>query len=165
VAGLVAITPACAFVSPLGALLLGVLAGALCALAVGLKWKLGFDDSLDVVGVHLVGGAFGSVALGFLSLDGGLFYGGDAVLLGKQTVAVLTVAAYSFVMAFILGKAIDLSIGFRLDEEDEATGIDLVEHAESGYDLHPAGAGGRALSGTTGVAVPQDARQEGSVRV
>ncbi len=165
VAGLVAITPACAFVSPLGALLLGVLAGALCALAVGLKWKLGFDDSLDVVGVHLVGGAFGSVALGFLSLDGGLFYDGDATLLGKQTVAVLAVAAYSFVMAAILGKAIDLTIGFRLDEEDEATGIDLVEHAESGYDLHPAGAGGRALTGTAGVAVPQDARHEGSVRV
>jgi Amt family ammonium transporter len=164
VAGLVAITPACAFVSPLGALLLGVLAGSLCALAVGLKWKLGFDDSLDVVGVHLVGGAFGSIALGFLSLDGGLLYGGDPALLGKQTAAVLAVAAYSFVMAYIIGKAIDLTIGFRLDEEDEATGIDLVEHAESGYDLHPAGAGGRALPGTTGVAVPQDARHEGSVR-
>ena len=165
VAGLVAITPACAFVSPLGALLLGVLAGALCALAVGMKWKLGFDDSLDVVGVHLVGGAFGSVALGFLSLDGGLLYGGDATLLGKQTVAVLAVAAYSFVMALVIGKAIDMTIGFRLSEEDEATGVDLVEHAESGYDLHAAGAGGRALTGTTGVGVPQDARHEGSVRV
>jgi Amt family ammonium transporter len=164
VAGLVAITPACAFVSPLGALLLGGLAGALCALAVGLKWKLGFDDSLDVVGVHLVGGAFGSIALGFLSLDGGLLYGGDATLLGKQTVAVLAVAAYSFVMALVIGKAIDMTIGFRLSEEDEATGVDLVEHAESGYDLHAAG-GGRALTGTTGVGVPQDARHEGSVRV
>ena len=164
VAGLVAITPACAFVSPLGALLLGVLAGALCALAVGLKWKLGFDDSLDVVGVHLVGGAFGSIVLGFLSLDGGLFYGGDAVLLGKQTVAVLAVAAYSFVVAYIIGKVIDMTIGFRIDEEAEALGVDLSEHAESGYDLHPTGAGGRALPGTTGVAVPQDARHEGSVR-
>ncbi len=164
VAGLVAITPACAFVSPLGALLLGVLAGALCALAVGLKWRLGFDDSLDVVGVHLVGGAFGSVALGFLSLDGGLFYGGDAVLLGKQTVAVLAVGAYSFVLTLGLGKAIDLVIGFRLEADDEVSGIDLAEHAESGYDLHLAGAGGRALAGTVGVGVPQDARHDGGAR-
>ncbi len=168
VAGLVAITPACAFVSPLGALLLGVVAGAVCALAVGLKWRLGYDDSLDVVGVHLVGGAFGSVALGFLSLDGGLLYGGDAVLLGKQAVAVLAVGGFSFVSALVLGKLIDLTVGFRLDPEEEAAGIDLAEHAESGYDLAVGGAGGR--SATTPAPAPlkdarHEAHHEGSVHV
>jgi len=175
VAGLVAITPACAFVSPLGALLLGVLAGGVCALAVGLKWGLGYDDSLDVVGVHLVGGAFGSVALGFLSLDGGLFYGGDARLLGKQSVAVLAVGAFSFVGALIFGVLIEKTIGFRIDADEESAGIDLAEHAETGYDLSTSSLGSRALS-TDGTAahdphdeehvatpVPQDARHEGSV--
>ena len=163
VAGLVAITPACAFVSPLGALLLGVLAGALCALAVGLKWRFGFDDSLDVVGVHLVGGAFGSIALGFLSLEGGLFYEGrDIALLGKQTVAVLAVGTFSFVGAFVIGKAIDMTIGFRLDEDSEVEGIDLNEHAESGYDLTAATRGHRGLPGTppAGAPEPQDARHD-----
>jgi Amt family ammonium transporter len=148
VAGLVAITPACAFVSPLGALLLGVLAGAICALAVGMKWKLGFDDSLDVVGVHLVGGAFGSIALGFLSLDGGLFYADrDIALLGKQTVAVLSVGTFSFVVAYVIGKLIDMTIGFRVTEDDEVSGIDLAEHAESGYDLTSATRGQRGVQG------------------
>ena len=140
VAGLVAVTPACAFITPIGALGLGLVAGAVCALAVGLKWKLGFDDSLDVVGVHLVGGAIGAVALGFIANAGdlgeGLLYGGDASLLGKQLLAVVAVGGYSFVMAFVIGKAIDLVAGFRLPEEDEVTGIDLAAHAESGYDLH-----------------------------
>jgi len=170
VAGLVAITPACAFVSPLGALLLGVLAGALCASAVGLKWRFGFDDSLDVVGVHLVGGAFGSIALGFLSLDGGLFYAGrDVALLGKQTVAVLSVGAFSFVGAYVLGKIVDVTIGFRVDEDDELGGIDLAEHAESGYDLTTTARGARGLPGAPPVTAPapQDARHsvdhEGSV--
>ena len=162
VAGLVAITPACAFVSPMGAIILGLLAGALCALAVGLKWKLGFDDSLDVVGVHLVGGAFGSVSLGFLSLDGGLFYGGDLSLLGKQALAVVTVGGYSFVVAFILGKLLDLTIGFRIEEDDEVSGIDLLEHAETGYDLH-ASSGRSVLAGSTGVLEPS-ARQSDDVK-
>ncbi len=161
VAGLVAITPACAFVSPLGALLLGVVAGALCALAVGLKWRLGYDDSLDVVGVHLVGGALGSVALGFLSLDGGLLYGGDATLLGKQAVAVLAVGGFSFVGALVIGTLIDRTIGFRLDPDDESSGIDLAEHAESGYDLHTAGIGGRTV-GAAPVTAAQDARHGGA---
>ncbi len=166
IAGLVAITPACAFVSPLGALLLGVLAGALCATAVGMKWKLGFDDSLDVVGVHLVGGAFGSIALGFLSLDGGLFYENrDVSLLGKQIVAVLSVGLFSFVGAYVLGTIIDRTIGFRLTEDDEVEGIDLAEHAESGYDLTTTARGSRGLPGTppSDAPVPQDARHEGSV--
>ena len=143
VAGLVAITPACGFVSPIGSLVIGVLAGALCALAVGMKWRLGFDDSLDVVGIHLVGGAFGSIALGFLSLTGGLLYADrDAALLGKQTVAVLVVGAYSFVLAYVIAWVVDKVIGFRVDEDDEVSGIDLAEHAETGYELHPATGGG-----------------------
>ena len=159
VAGLVAVTPACAFITPMGALGLGLVAGALCALAVGLKWKLGFDDSLDVVGVHLVGGALGAVALGFIAdagdLGQGLLYGGDAGLLGKQVLAVVAVGGYSFVVAFVIGKAIDLVAGFRLPEEDELTGIDLVAHAESGYDLHTT-AGARA--GVTAAGSPSATR-------
>jgi len=143
VAGLVAITPACGFVSPIGSLILGVLAGAICALAVGLKWRLGFDDSLDVVGIHLIGGAFGSIALGFLSLTGGLLYADrDATLLGKQIVAVLTVAAYSFVIALVIALVVDKVLGFRVDEDDEVSGVDLAEHAETGYELHTASGGG-----------------------
>ena len=143
VAGLVAITPACGFVSPIGSLIIGVLAGGLCALAVGMKWRFGFDDSLDVVGIHLVGGAFGSIALGFLSLTGGLLYADrDAALLGKQTVAVLAVGAYSFVLAYVIAWVVDKVIGFRVDEDDEVSGIDLAEHAETGYELHPATGGG-----------------------
>src|SRR3954452_17995897 len=151
VAGLVAITPACAFVSPLGACLLGLLAGAVCALAVGLKWRLGFDDSLDVVGVHLVGGALGSVSLGFLALDGGLFYGGDISLLGKQALAVVAVGGFSFVLAYAIGKVLDMTVGFRADQESEIEGIDLAAHAESAYDLHSAAGplgGGGVLAGS-----------------
>jgi len=151
VAGLVAITPACAFVSPLGACLLGLLAGAVCALAVGLKWRLGFDDSLDVVGVHLVGGALGSVSLGFLALDGGLFYGGDISLLGKQALAVVAVGGFSFVLAYAIGKVLDMTVGFRADQESEVEGIDLAAHAESAYDLHSAAGplgGGGVLAGS-----------------
>ncbi|HYJ66204.1 MAG TPA: ammonium transporter [Nocardioidaceae bacterium] len=155
VAGLVAITPACAFVSPIGSLIIGVLAGAICALAVGLKWRLGFDDSLDVVGVHLVGGAFGSISLGFLSLTGGLLYEGrDAALLGKQVVAVLTVGTFSFVMAFVIAYVIDKVMGFRITEDDEVAGIDFAEHAETGYELHTAAGGGVR----TGVSAPRPAK-------
>ena len=145
VAGLVAITPACAFVTPIGSVVLGLLAGAVCASAVGLKWRLGFDDSLDVVGVHLVGGALGAVSLGFIAdagdLGKGLFYGGDLSLLGNQVLAVVAVGAYSFVVAFVLGKLIDLTIGFRIPAEDEVDGIDLGSHAETGYDIHSAAGG------------------------
>jgi len=149
VAGLVAITPACGFVDTWVAVLLGVVAGAICAYAVGLKYKLGFDDSLDVVGVHLVGGLVGAVSLGFIAAypflpqqHKGLFYGGGAQQLGWQVVAPLAVGAYSFVMAFVLGKIIDKVIGFRVDDEDEVNGIDVSTHAESAYDLGPSGLGG-----------------------
>ncbi len=144
IAGLVGITPAAGALSPLGSILLGVITGALCAFAVGLKYKLGYDDSLDVVGVHLVGGLVGTVLIGFLAVDGvGLFYGGDATQLGKQVLAAVVVLAYSFVLTYVIGKVIDLTMGFRLDEEHEVTGIDQVEHLESAYDF--AGGGGGSI--------------------
>ena len=134
-------------------------------MAVGLKWKLGFDDSLDVVGVHLVGGALGAISLGFIAdagcLGKGLFYGGDASLLGKQALAVVAVGGYSFVVAFILGKILDMTIGFRIPEEDEVEGIDLFAHAETGYDIHSAGTGSGALTGKPGALAQASAEARG----
>jgi Amt family ammonium transporter len=142
VAGLVAITPACAFIAPWAAIVLGLLAGALCSYAIGLKHKLGFDDSLDVVGVHLVGGAFGAISLGFLAVypvaagqRKGLFYGGGVEQLGVQVLGPVAVGLYSFTVAWILGKIIDKTMGFRISEEEEVAGIDLAEHAETAYDF------------------------------
>jgi len=150
VAGLVAITPACAFIAPWAAILLGGAAGVICCYAIGLKHRLGFDDALDVVGVHLVGGAFGALSLGFLAayplLAGqrkGLFFGGGIEQLGVQALGPVAVGLYSFTIAWIIGKVIDKTMGFRLAEEDEVTGIDLAEHAETAYDLgsvHPGNA-------------------------
>lgn len=133
VAGLVAITPACAALDPGWALLLGAAAGALCALAVELKYKLGYDDSLDVVGIHMVGGFLGCWFLGFFAQDTGLFTGGDAGQLVSQVVASLVVAVFSFVVAFLIGSVIDKTIGFRVRNEDELAGVDLAVHGESGY--------------------------------
>ncbi|MET8007707.1 ammonium transporter [Nonomuraea glycinis] len=142
VSGLVAITPACGFVDPWAALLIGVLAGAACAYAVGLKYKLNYDDSLDVVGVHLVGGVIGAVALGFVAAypatdeqSAGLFYGGGFGQLGLQVLGPVAVGLYSFVITYVIGKIIDKTMGFRIKEEDEVTGIDITTHAETGYDL------------------------------
>jgi Amt family ammonium transporter len=169
VAGLVAITPACAAVEPLGAVVVGLVAGAICAAAVGLKYKLGFDDSLDVVGVHLVGGIVGSLIIGFLANSvvtgiltpgvpgpAGLFYGGGLAQLGKQTVAVVAVGAYSFILTWVIAKIIDKTMGFRISEEDEATGIDNAYHAESGYDFFDTGGGlsGRINSAPLAAAKP-----------
>jgi len=134
VAGLVAITPAAGALSPSGSILLGLVAGVLCALAVGLKYKLGYDDSLDVVGVHLVGGLVGTLLIGFLAVGDGLFYGGSLGLLGDQFVAAFVVLAYSFVLTYVIGTVIEKTIGFRLDEESEVLGIDQVEHLETAYD-------------------------------
>ncbi|AUS78020.1 ammonium transporter [Actinoalloteichus sp. AHMU CJ021] len=140
VAGLVAITPAGASVSPVGAVALGVLAGAVCALAIGLKYRLGYDDSLDVVGVHLVGGMIGTVMIGLLASEeaggvAGLFYGGGLDLLWRQTVGALAVLAFSFVVSLLLALAIKATIGFRAKPEDEDLGVDRTEHAESAYAL------------------------------
>jgi Amt family ammonium transporter len=154
VAGLVAITPACAAVSPLGALAVGVVAGALCALAVGLKFRFGFDDSLDVVGVHLVGGLVGSLLIGLLataSFTGelrGLLYGGGLALLGTQATAAFAVLAYSFLVTYVIGRLLDTTMGFRVDEESELVGLDVATHAESAYELVPSGGGGFSPSRT-----------------
>ena len=149
VAGLVAITPACAFVAPWAAVVIGFIAGILCSLAVGIKYKFGFDDSLDVVGVHLVGGIWGSLAIGFfgthvvnsVGIDG-LFYGGGSALLGKQALGVGMVAGYSFIVTLILGFIIEKTIGFRIPRDAEIEGIDLSEHAETAYEMTSSSRGG-----------------------
>ena len=148
VAGLVAITPACSAVSPLGAIVIGAIAGVLCALAVGMKYKFGFDDSLDVVGVHLVGGLVGTLLIGFLATEAapagvnGLFYGGGADQLGKQAIGAGAVLGYSLIATLIIALIIKAIIGFRIDEDEEVSGIDLAEHAESAYVLGESGGGG-----------------------
>lgn len=135
VAGLVAITPACAVLTPGWSLLLGLLAGVLCCLAVDLKYRLGFDDSLDVVGLHLVGGLLGSIFPGFFAFGTGLFTGGDARQLVVQVLASLAVLVYSFVVSFLVAWAIQKTIGFRVRHEDEVAGVDVVVHGETGYAL------------------------------
>jgi ammonium transporter, Amt family len=172
VAGLVAITPACAFVAPWEAILLGAAAGAICAYAIGLKNRLGFDDALDVVGVHLVGGAFGAVSLGLLAayplLDGqrkGLFFGGGLGQLGVQALGPVVVGLYSFAMAWVIAKVIDKTMGFRVSADDEVSGIDLAEHAETGYDLggiHSFGVSIPTGAGTAGDPAPARPSREPS---
>jgi Amt family ammonium transporter len=134
VAGLVAITPSCAYLTPTWALVLGLLTGVLCALAVELKFTFGFDDSLDVVGIHLVGGLIGTLFLGFFATEVGLIYSGSFEQLGKQAIAAFSVLIYSFVMSFAIGWVIDKTMGFRVRNEDELAGIDLVMHGEESYD-------------------------------
>ncbi|MBJ7507533.1 MAG: ammonium transporter [Candidatus Nanopelagicus sp.] len=149
VAGEVASTAACAFVAPWAAVVIGFFAGIFCALAVGLKYVFNFDDSLDVVGLHLVGGLwgclsiglFGSSAINSLGLDG-IFYGGGTALLGKQALGVFSVMAYSFIATLIIGFIIDKTIGFRVTPEAEIAGIDYDQHAETGYELTSSSRGG-----------------------
>lgn len=148
VAGLVAITPACAAVSPLGALAIGVLAGALCAYAVGWKYRLGYDDSFDVVGVHLVAGLWGTLAIGLFATDiapdetNGLFYGGGFAQLGVQAVAALATVVYCAVVTTIIALLVRFTIGLRVDDESEQVGIDESEHAETGYEFSGLRGGG-----------------------
>ncbi|MFI6473816.1 ammonium transporter [Streptomyces sp. NPDC050516] len=147
VAGLVAITPSGGCVSPLGAIAIGAIAGVLCAMAVGLKYRFGFDDSLDVVGVHMVGGITGSLLVGLFATGGvqstakGLFYGGGLDQLGKQAIGVGAVLGYSLVVSAVLALLLDKTIGMRVPEDDEISGIDQVEHAETAYDFSGAGGG------------------------
>ena len=142
VAGLVAITPAAGAVDIEGAVAIGAVAGAVCAWAVGLKFKLGYDDSLDVVGVHLVGGIIGTVLIGLFSTsDGagdvdGLFYGGGLGSLGDQALGALVAIGYSGVLTAVIALAIKFTIGLRIDEEAEVEGIDGDQHGETAYDLH-----------------------------
>ena len=139
VAGLVAITPSCGTVSTLGAVVVGLAAGIVCSFAIGLKFKLNYDDSLDVVGVHFVGGVVGVLLIGLLATSvmtggpQGLFYGGGLGQLGRQALAMVVVALYAFAVSYGLAKLIDRFMGFRLSAEDEASGVDFTQHAETAY--------------------------------
>jgi Amt family ammonium transporter len=159
VAGLVAITPASGYVGPLASVAIGLAAGVVCSFAVGLKFRFGFDDALDVVGVHFVGGMLGALSVGIFATTiinkfgaNGLLHGGGATLLGKQSLAVLATAVYSFVVSFGIGKLVEATIGLRVTDEEELTGLDLSQHAEQSYAL---GEGGfAALPSHAPTAVP-----------
>jgi Amt family ammonium transporter len=149
VSGLVAITPACAFVAPWAAVVIGLISGIVCALAVGLKYKFNFDDSLDVVGIHLVGGLWGSLSIGFFGSAAvnsiglnGIIYGGGTDLLGKQAFGAFFVLGYSFIATLIIGFIIDKTIGFRVKADAEVAGIDYDQHAETAYELTNSTRGG-----------------------
>ena len=154
ITGLVAITPACGAVTPLGAIAVGAIAGAICPLAVGLKSKFGYDDSLDVVGVHLVGGVIGTLLVGFFASEGmpsakaGLFYGGGLDQLWKQAIAAFAVLAYSFVVAYIIAFALKKTMGIRVSTEDEEQGIDAKFHRDPAYELELVAAGMESSSKT-----------------
>ncbi len=142
VAGLVAITPAAGFVSPVGAIVIGLVAGVLCALAVSLKYKFGYDDSLDVVGVHLVGGLWGTVSLGFFATaddlwagsKAGLFYGGGVTQLLTQVIVAVAAIVFTAIVTTIIALAIKRTMGWRVTEDVEVGGIDLAVHGESAYE-------------------------------
>ena len=175
VAGLVAITPSCGSLTPTGAAAIGATAGVVCSMAVAVKYRLGYDDSLDVVGVHLIGGIVGTLGIGLLAsaeatgiltadpTDGidGLFYGGGLDQLRKQAIAAGAVLAYSFVMTFVLGWLVHKVMGFRVSAEDEVAGVDMVLHAETAYELGAATAAHTRVavsSGSTTSAHPPDPR-------
>ncbi|WP_019876422.1 ammonium transporter [Sporichthya polymorpha] len=153
VTGLVAITPSCNTVNPMGAIGIGAIAGAICCAALSIKFKFGFDDSLDVVAVHMVGGLVGTLLIGvFATADApagvdGLLFGGGAEQLGKQAVGAFAVLGYSFVVTLILGLILHKTIGFRIDEDAEVEGIDVNEHGETAYEL---GSVGSPLARPTG---------------
>jgi Amt family ammonium transporter len=139
VAGLVAITPGAGFVGPVSAIIIGVIAGVLCYYAVVLKSRFGYDDSLDVVGVHGIGGTWGALATGLFASSAinaagadGLFFG-NVALLGPQILAVLATWIYAAVGTWIILKILDTSMGLRVSDEDEQMGLDLSQHNEAGY--------------------------------
>jgi len=165
VAGLVAITPACGAVNPLGAMLVGLAAGLVCSYAVGLKYRLGYDDSLDVAGVHGVGGVIGMLLIGVLATaavtghDRGLIFGGGTGLLMRQALAVVVVAAYAFGLTWLIATVIQRTLGFRADHDHERAGLDLAVHGESAYELNAAHTG--HLAGTA-TAAPAATHQPAS---
>jgi Amt family ammonium transporter len=163
VAGLVAITPCAGYVSPLGSIAIGLLAGMICAYACRLKFRFGFDDALDVVGVHLVGGFVGTLCVGLFSTTlinsagtNGLFYGGGFTLLGKQFVVSVAVISYSFAATLLIALVVRAIMGLRVTEDEELAGLDTTMHAETAYEIGYVGAGGayapadRPLEQTTG---------------
>jgi Amt family ammonium transporter len=176
VAGLVAITPACGFIPPLASILLGIVAGAVCALAVGLKYRLGYDDSLDVVGVHFVGGWIGSLWIGLFASSGvnavvthkSLFYGGSLDQLWRQFVASASVTVYSFGIAVVLALILKALKLLRVNEDAEVGGIDVSDHGETAYDMTPvAGSSGGAfaMAGIGGKQVDADGKADTSQKV
>ncbi|MGW4370465.1 ammonium transporter [Nocardia takedensis] len=156
IAALVGITPACGAVAPIGALVIGAACGAVCCFAVSLKYRFGVDDSLDVVGIHLVGGVLGTVLIGLLAdpdapnAVAGLFYGGGVDVLWRQVVAVLAVLAYTFVVTMIIATVLDKTMGLRVTEEHELEGLDTATHGESAYIMD-------VVTVTTKAAKPEDA--------
>jgi Amt family ammonium transporter len=161
VAGLVAITPSCGSLSPVGSIILGVVTGVVCAWAVGLKYKFGFDDSLDVVGVHLVGGIIGTLGVGFLATADGLFYGGGLRQLVVQAVIAAAAIVWSGGWTAVIGLTLKSVMGWRVADEDEVEGIDFAEHAETAYEFTNIG-GGRAPFGAGTPAVATQPVKEGA---
>jgi len=146
VAGLVAITPSCSSVNPLGAIAVGLFTGALCSAAVSIKFRLGLDDSLDVVAVHMLGGLSGTLLIGLFATDrapagvNGVFYHGGWDQMRRQAIGAFSVMAWSFFVTLIIGYLLHKTIGFRVSEDAETQGVDLMQHAETAYELHSAGA-------------------------
>ncbi|MEI7592478.1 MAG: ammonium transporter [Actinomycetes bacterium] len=151
VAGLVAITPCAGYVGGLSPILIGIIAGLVCFLAIQMKYRLGYDDALDVVGVHLVGGLVGALLLGFFAeasvnsavVNQGVFHGGGFTLLGYQAIASVSVLAFSLIISVVLAKVIDITIGLRVSQEDELSGLDLSQHSETAYAYDDFGSMGR----------------------
>ena len=133
VSGAVAITPSCAYLNPTWSLVLGAIVGVVCAIAIEAKYRFGFDDSLDVVGVHLVAGLIGTLYIGLLSDQTGLFFGHGFEQLGRQALGCLAVGVYAFVMSWLIATVIQKTVGFRVTSTDEIAGVDLVQHGELGY--------------------------------
>ncbi|MBX6389485.1 MAG: ammonium transporter [Frankia sp.] len=162
VSGLVAITPACGFVSPMGSIAIGVIAGALCALATSIKTKVGIDDALDVGAVHLVGGVVGALLIGFfatadIGTTDGVFYGGEWSVLGEQALAVGATVGYSAVGTAIIALFVKYVLKGRVSEEDEEIGLDETQHGETAYRLSPVG-GGATTSVPSQIKVPEEAQ-------
>jgi ammonium transporter, Amt family len=172
VAGLVAITPACGYIAPLPAALLGIIAGAVCALAVGLKYRFGYDDSLDVVGVHFVGGWIGSLSIGFfattqvnpLAAHESLFYGGGLSQLWRQFVGSASVTVYSFAIAAVLALVLKAAGALRVGNDAEVGGIDIADHGETAYDFTPSGGSGGGAFAMAGLG-PSTADADGKASV
>ena len=145
VAALVAITPAAGFVGSMHSFVFGALAGAICFFAIEAKFRFGFDDSLDVVGIHFVGGAVGGILLGFMAdasavpggeFENGVFFGGG-ILLWNQILSIAVVTAFSFVATYVIAKVMDKTIGLRVTESTEMTGLDVSDHGEAAYVMEP----------------------------
>jgi Amt family ammonium transporter len=158
VAGLVAITPAAGFVEPWAAILIGLAAGAICFYAVDLKSRIGYDDSLDVVGVHMVGGIVGALLTGILASTAVNAFEGGLGQLGTQAIAVGVTLAFSFLATLVILKVVDLVVGLRVSDEDEVTGLDLSQHSEVGYTFGDRG-GSPAPESVTVPDVPPQARE------